>query len=185
MGRPKEFSRDMVLEKAISVFWEKGFAETTVQDLESVTGVNKSGLYSEFRNKEDIFLASLQHYLQTRGGDDILSAQPLGWNNVRRFLEIGQTCYTGRKGCFSVNSMRDVSMLPDKGREIINENNAELRKLLIKNIKAESQTSNAGDLADMVLTFFSGLCIEENLHPSDAATVRRIKNFMNFLQQSA
>jgi AcrR family transcriptional regulator len=185
MGRPKEFSRDKVLEKAISVFWEKGFAETTVQDLESVTGVNKSGLYSEFKNKEDIFLASLQHYLQTRGGDNILSAQPPGWNNVQRFLEIGQTCYTGRKGCFSVNSMRDVSMLPDKGREIINENNAILRKLLIKNIKAELQTSNAGDLADMVLTFFSGLCIEENLHPNDAATIRRIKNFMNFLQQAA
>jgi AcrR family transcriptional regulator len=45
MGRPKEFSRDKVLEKAISVFWEKGFAETTVQDLESATGVNKSGLF--------------------------------------------------------------------------------------------------------------------------------------------
>ncbi len=30
MGRPKQFSREEVLEKAISVFWEKGFAETTV-----------------------------------------------------------------------------------------------------------------------------------------------------------
>jgi AcrR family transcriptional regulator len=185
MGRPKEFSREGVLEKSISVFWEKGFAETTLQDLESATGVNKSGLYSEFKNKEDIFLASLQHYLQTRGGDDILSAEPLGWRNVQRFLEVGQVCYTGRKGCFSVNSMRDAAMLPAEGRKIITENNSVLRKLLIKNIKAESQTQKAGDLADMVLTFFSGLCIEENLHPKDAATTRRIQSFMNFLQQSA
>lgn len=185
MGRPKQFSREEVLEKAISVFWEKGFSETTLQDLEVVTGVNKSGLYSEFKNKEDMFFASLQHYLQTRGGDDILSAQPFGWGNIQRFLKIGQTCYTGRRGCFSVNSMRDASVLPLKGRKIIAEKNAELRRLLIKNIKAESETANAADLADMVLTFFSGLCIEENLQPKDVAITRRIQSFLKLLQQSA
>ena len=185
MGRPKEFSREEVLEKAIPVFWEKGFSETTVQDLESATGVNKSGLYSEFKNKEDIFLASLQHYLNTRGGDDLLSAQPLGWHNIQRFLQIGQTCYTGRKGCFSVNSMRDVTMLPPRGKEIITKNNEALRKLLIRNIKAASLSPKAAEMADMVLTFFAGLCIEENLQPQNAATVRRIQNFMKLLQQSA
>lgn len=69
------------------MFWEKGFSETTLQDLEAGTGVNKSGLYSEFKNKEDMVFASLQHYLQTRGGDDILSVQPLGWSNIQDFLE--------------------------------------------------------------------------------------------------
>ena len=185
MGRPKQFRREEVLEKAISVFWEKGFSETTVQDIEVVTGVNKSGLYSEFKNKGDMFFASLQHYLETRGGDDILSVQPLGWNNIQRFLEIGQTCYTGKRGCFSVNSMRDVSMLPVEGRKIIAANNAALRKLIIKNIKAVSETANAADLADMVLTFFSGLCIEENLSPKNSAITRRIQRFMKLLQQSA
>jgi TetR/AcrR family transcriptional regulator, copper-responsive repressor len=42
-----------VLEKAIRVFWKRGFPDTSVQDLERATGVNKSGLYSEFRDKED------------------------------------------------------------------------------------------------------------------------------------
>jgi AcrR family transcriptional regulator len=90
MGRPKLFSREDVLTKAISVFWQKGFAETSLQDLERETGVNKSGLYTEFKNKEDIFLESLRFYLSTRGGDDLLSAQPLGWDNIQRFLQIGQ-----------------------------------------------------------------------------------------------
>ena len=50
MGRPKGFSREEVLEKAMPVFWRHGFADTTVQELERATGVNKSGLYTEFRD---------------------------------------------------------------------------------------------------------------------------------------
>ena len=63
MGRPKSFSREDVLEKAMPVFWKRGFAATSLQDLEQATGVNKSGLYAEFRDKEEIFLECLRHYL--------------------------------------------------------------------------------------------------------------------------
>jgi TetR/AcrR family transcriptional regulator, copper-responsive repressor len=54
MGRPKNFSREEVLEKGMPVFWKHGFADTSLQDLERATGVNKSGLYTEFRDKEDL-----------------------------------------------------------------------------------------------------------------------------------
>jgi AcrR family transcriptional regulator len=50
-----------VLTKAIPVFWKRGFADTKVEDLEEATGVNKSGLYSEFSSKEEIFVESLKH----------------------------------------------------------------------------------------------------------------------------
>ena len=46
MGRPKSFSREEVLEKAMPVFWKHGFADTSLQELERATGVNKSGLYT-------------------------------------------------------------------------------------------------------------------------------------------
>ncbi len=55
------------LDKAIPVFWKHGFAETTVQDLEEATGVNKSRLYAEFENKDDLFIASLRRYLESCG----------------------------------------------------------------------------------------------------------------------
>ncbi len=184
MGRPKGFKREEVLTKAISVFWEKGFAEATLQDLERITGVNKSGLYTEFKDKQDIFLASLKHYLSTRGGDDLLAARPRGWKNIQRFLEVGQTCYTGRRGCFSINSMRDVAMMPADAQQIIAENNKVLKKLIVSNIRAASPGANASMLADLVLTFFAGLCIEQNLNPADSVTARKIDNFMRFLRGS-
>ena len=185
MGRPKEFTREDVLLKAIPVFWKKGFSKTTLQDLERATGVNKSGLYSEFRNKKAIFVASIRHYLQTRGGDDILSSRPLGWENIQRFLEIGQTSYTGRRGCFSVNSLRDVVMMPPEATRIIAGNSVVLKRLLVQNIKAEEPSvKEAGALADMILTFFAGLCIEENVKNPTKVAKRKIADFMNFLQGS-
>ena len=62
MGRPKNFSREGVLEKAMPVFWKYGFADTSLQELEKATGVNKSGLYSEFADKGDLYLESCLLY---------------------------------------------------------------------------------------------------------------------------
>src|ERR1700723_1639737 len=87
MGRPKGFSRVQVLEKAMPFFWKQGFADTSLQELERATGVNKSGLYAEFSNKEDLFVACLRHYLESQGKRGLLTNSPLGWNSHADFLK--------------------------------------------------------------------------------------------------
>src|SRR6266481_1189456 len=89
MGRPKNFSREEVLEKAMPVFWKHGFADTSLQDLERATGVNKSGLYAEFRDEEDLFVSCLRHYLESQGKRGLLTKKPIGWKNVENFLKNG------------------------------------------------------------------------------------------------
>src|ERR1700693_6357021 len=86
MGRRKLFTRKDVLDKAIPVFWKHGLAETTVQDLEEATGLRKSGLYSEFKDKEDLFVASIRQYFEVLTARGALTNQPLGWANVESFL---------------------------------------------------------------------------------------------------
>src|SRR5258708_12401024 len=87
MGRPKNFSREGVLEKALPVLWKHGFANTSLQELEKATGVNKSGLYAEFADKGDLYLESLRHYLRKRQEEEFLTAKPLAWNKTERFLQ--------------------------------------------------------------------------------------------------
>ena len=106
MGRPKNFSREEVLEKAMPVFWKHGFSDTSLQKLERATGVNKSGLYPEFRDKQDLFVACLRHYLDDQEKRGLLTKEPLGWDNVEAFLKHGPLNEGEQKGCFSVNSMR-------------------------------------------------------------------------------
>jgi AcrR family transcriptional regulator len=181
MGRPKQFNREGVLDRAIPVFWKHGFANTTVQHLEEATGVNKSGLYSEFKDKEDLFLASLERYAQTRGAE-ILTAQPLGWGNIERFLRLGFGC-DDERGCFAVNSMRELAGLPGEAQEIISSAQQKLTRLLIKNIEAEKPKLDASMIADVVLTFFHGFCIAENLKSGKASSERKIRNLMQVVRK--
>jgi AcrR family transcriptional regulator len=181
MGRPKQFNREGVLDRAIPVFWKHGFANTTLQHLEEATGVNKSGLYSEFKDKEDLFLASLQRYAQTRGAE-ILTAQPLGWGNIERFLRLGFGCDDDQRGCFAVNSMRELAGLPAEAQEIILSSQQKLTRLLMKNIEAEDPKLDASMIADVVLTFFHGFCIAQNLKGGKASSERKIRNLMQVLR---
>lgn len=180
MGRRKNFSREDVLDRSIPVFWTQGLADTTVQDLERATGVNKSGLYAEFKDKNDLFAASLRRYLELLAARGILTQQPLGWDNIESFLKL---CLgTGdRKGCFSVNSMREFPQLPAAARHLVVQSAASIRTLLLDNIAAE-KGSDAPDLADLILTFFTGICLEQNLDPGEPIILGKIETFMRLIR---
>jgi TetR/AcrR family transcriptional regulator, copper-responsive repressor len=167
------------------VFWTHGFADTSLQDLERATGVNKSGLYTEFRDKEDLFVACLRHYLVSQGKRGLLTREPLGWNNVETFLKNGPLNRGEQQGCFSVNSMREFAILPDEAYEVVTENRVLLQRLLVMNIEAEKPRMAPAAIAEVVLSFFSGLCIERNLKSGKsgkASSTRKIENFMTALR---
>jgi AcrR family transcriptional regulator len=181
MARPRNFSREGVLEKALPVFWKHGFADASLQELEKATGVNKSGLYSEFSGKEELFLESLRFYLD-RMQPGLLMVEPLGWDNVEQFLKLGPRTTEGQKGCFAVSSMRELAILPPAALGILGQGRVQLRQLIAKNIEAEKPKADVNDLASMVLTFFTGLSVEQNLKPSRAATGRKVDNLMRVLR---
>ena len=182
MGRPKNFSREEVLEKAIPVFWKRGFSGTSVQDLERATGVNKSGLYAEFRDKGDLFVESLRYYLASQEKRGLLTEEPLGWKNIETFLKRGPHSKADRKGCFSINSMREFAILPDKAHAIVAQNRAALKHLLVRNIEAEGSKMDPESIAEMVLVFFSGLCIEHNLKSGKNSPARKVESLMRVLR---
>src|ERR1700757_4090311 len=182
MGRPKNFSREEVLDKAMPVFWKHGFADTSLQDLERATGVNKSGLYTEFRDKEDLFLACLRHYLKSQEKRGLLTKEPLGWKNVETFLKNGPLHKGEQQGCLSVNSMREFAILPNEAYGIVTENRALLKHLPAMNNEAEKPKMAPSAIAEMVLSFFSGLCIESNLKVGKTSSTRKIENFMTALR---
>jgi TetR/AcrR family transcriptional repressor of nem operon len=58
----KQFDVNEVLDKAMQVFWHRGYGATSVQDLVKETGINRGSLYATYRDKHALFLASLRMY---------------------------------------------------------------------------------------------------------------------------
>ena len=74
IGRPREFDRGAALEAAMLLFWRKGFAATSMNDLCDVMGVRPPSLYAAFGSKEALYLEAIEHYVQTWG--------PLVWGKL-------------------------------------------------------------------------------------------------------
>jgi AcrR family transcriptional regulator len=183
VGRPKKFDRESVLEKALPVFWRGGFADTSLHELERATGVNKSGLYSEFKGKEDLFVQCLQYYVDSLELGPLLASEPLGWDNVERLLKVRYPNDQGLKGCFAVNSMRESAILPRAATDILTQGRRELKGLISKNIEAEQPETGADVLAELVLTVFTGLQMEQNVSSSHAGAVRKVDEFMKLVRK--
>ena len=62
MARPKEFDQDKALDKAMTLFWQKGYEATSIQDLVDHLGIGRRSLYDTFKSKHDLFIAALDRY---------------------------------------------------------------------------------------------------------------------------
>jgi AcrR family transcriptional regulator len=65
-GRPRSFDRDAALQRAIEVFWSKGYEATSLHDLTQAMGINPPSLYAAFGDKERLYLEALERYQDWR-----------------------------------------------------------------------------------------------------------------------
>lgn len=93
-GPEKRFDRDAVLEKAMLLFWERGYEATGISLLLERTGIGRQSFYDTFGSKREIFLESLGHYFRTRVGP--LMAQLRAPGSPRENL--GRTLQLAEKG---------------------------------------------------------------------------------------
>jgi AcrR family transcriptional regulator len=63
-GRPREFDVEKALDRALQVFWRKGYEGTTLPDLTKAMGINRPSLYAAFGSKETLFRKALDRYIE-------------------------------------------------------------------------------------------------------------------------
>ena len=91
MGRPKEFDREAVLDRALEVFWDRGYEGTPMADLVEELGVGRQSLYDTFGDKHALYAAALDRYAQQHGGGGSMPALD-GPAPVRRALRDALQC---------------------------------------------------------------------------------------------
>lgn len=113
MPRKKEFDEYEVLQRAMEIFWHKGYEATSVQDLVEQMGINRGSLYGTFSDKRALFLAAIQYYDQTIISSVVRVLHSPG--SPRRAIEgyirsvaEGAAQDRDRQGCFLTNSAVEV-----------------------------------------------------------------------------
>ncbi len=59
MGGKKQFNKEIVMDKALKLFWTKGVEATSLTDLEKATGLKRGSIYNSFGDKDGLFLEVL------------------------------------------------------------------------------------------------------------------------------
>src|ERR1051325_3475900 len=63
-GRPRQFDTEKALDRALTVFWQKGYEGASLLDLTRAMGINRPSLYAAFGNKEALFRKALDRYAE-------------------------------------------------------------------------------------------------------------------------
>src|SRR5947199_5777311 len=67
-GRPRQFDADLALDRALAVFWRRGYEGATLDDLTAAMGINRPSLYAAFGDKERLFRRALERYVSGPAG---------------------------------------------------------------------------------------------------------------------
>ena len=170
LGRPRAFDVDDALDKALIVFWEKGYEGTSIADLTEAIGINPPSLYAAFGNKEALFRRALDRYETHR--DRILNeafAAPTARAAITKLLEgtadrlsdksmpqgclLVQAALCGGEECDAVK--RDLAARRAEGETLI--------RTRLERAKAEGDLPAGADpvaLARYVSTIMQGMAVQ-------------------------
>ena len=112
MARPRNFDPDLVLDHAVTTFWQNGYDATGVEALCHVTKLGPGSLYAAFGGKRDLFLAALDRYRDQVSVDAIrrISSPASGMTGIRAyFANLVEAIAEGRRrrGCSDQFADRD------------------------------------------------------------------------------
>jgi TetR/AcrR family transcriptional repressor of nem operon len=114
MSRPKEFNPDDAVEKAMQVFWHKGYEATSMEDLLTAMDLNRGSLYDTFGDKRQLFLKVIDQYCTTFVGSkfSLLDQPGPALPGLRRFISgmiERALADPQRRGCLISNTVMELA----------------------------------------------------------------------------
>jgi len=124
MARPRKFNKDDVIDKAVKVFWAKGYEATSIQDLIDAMGIERGSLYATFGNKQSLFLKSLNRYSVTvvKKLLEILESNPSAIESIELFFSqlVEHLLTAGElRGCLVTNSAIERGLRDKETKQLV------------------------------------------------------------------
>lgn len=178
MGRLKQYDKNKLVQEIQDLFWEKGISMVGLKEIEEKTGVNKSGLYREFKGKDDIILETMKAYLlNVMNHFALLEKEPLGLENIRSFL-MSTNVKGQRRGCYFVKLISEKKVLKGRSLKILKDYLTELEKLMALNLKAVGLQK---DLSTVIVNFDIGICNKAYLGMDSHDLKKDVNSFIDII----
>ncbi len=186
MARSKNYSEEVVIEKAMSLFWRNGFETTSMQMLEKEMGINKFSIYSSFGSKNGVFLESIKCYKNKLSAiTDVLKSSNNGVQGIKEyfyaFLEFSKENEFCR-GCLITNTANELGR--DSDSEILIQLQlfiGEIKELFVHNLHQQADLDEAKiqELADYLMVSLFGLGSASRVFPQNHMNLFIEKIFKN------
>ncbi|MFB4301953.1 TetR/AcrR family transcriptional regulator [Actinomadura sp. NTSP31] len=168
MARTKEFDPDAALQRALELFWERGYEATSMADLVAHLGIARASVYATFGGKHELFLRALERYLETTDPKiaDALSQPGPVLPAVRALIE-RYAAEAGRErprlGCLVVNTAVELAPRDAEAARLVEASwtflEASLTSALTR-ARAQHELPESADpraLARLLLVLFQGM----------------------------
>lgn len=157
MARVKGFNIEDAENKALNLFWEKGYEATSVNDLVNKLGLSRSSIYDTFIDKRQLYIRALNNYGShklEKMHEDLLNTEDV-YSVFETFLK--ETFdkpeeSSENKGCFIVNSATELGYADAEISEIVNSYKTEIENMFSHYIYHAKKSGNIkSDLPDIIL----------------------------------
>jgi len=135
MPRTKKFDKTEVLAAAASIFQQKGYNGTSMDEVLRATGLSRSSLYDSFGDKHNLYIQSLEYYKQNNQAlSDKNEEKPVNGLQKIDFLFKNVVdhliAHPDDNGCLLVNAAAEMSKQCFKTQQVICNNKDEVQELL-------------------------------------------------------
>lgn len=135
-GRPRAYDRDIALASALDLFWERGYAATSLDDLSCAMDMNRPSIYAAFGDKQALYRQALDHYrARVRAAmKEVLDKERPLRDALRDFYERAIEVYlsgqSSGRGCFIIGTALTESVTNSELRISLSEGFQGLDRLL-------------------------------------------------------
>ena len=182
-GRPREFDVEKALDRALQVFWRKGYEGASLPDLTQAMGINRPSLYAAFGSKEGLFRRALDRYAEGPAayvGEAL--TEPTARAVAERLLGRAVDLMTDRRnprGCLMVHGALACGEAAESVRRELAARRAAGEAAVRKRFERAVRDgdlpadANAADLARYLTTILHGMSVQA-AGGASRATLRRV-----------
>lgn len=188
MGRSKEFEEVDVLNKAMELFWTKGYTAVSMNDLVEHMGIHRKSIYDTFGDKHSLYIKALESYKEnsTKSLHYVIKNSETASQTMEAIFDYmikGENC-----GCFLVNATTEMAALDDQVAYIVDSGYKEAEKLIADVIErgqyegAFSRDIDVRTMSEVLHNALLGIRVGKRKDESEEKLIR-LKNFyLNLLE---